>query len=105
MNHTSAQTRIPLPRHHHSRARSPLSTASRMLGKRVNPPLWLMKACPHCGGDVYVDIGLDSYDVQCLQCSRSIPIKVAIRHRATALLKKAQTASLNGQRELVATRS
>ena len=75
-----------------------------MLGKKVNAPLWLMKACPHCGGDVYVDKGLDSYETQCLQCSRSIPIKVAIRHRAAALLKKARTASPTGQRELVAAR-
>ncbi len=43
---------------------------------------WLIKACPHCGGDVYLDEGLDSYEARCLQCSRLIPAKVALRHQS-----------------------
>lgn len=30
--------------------------------------MWKLKACPRCGGDVFIDKGLDSWYEQCLQC-------------------------------------
>ena len=30
---------------------------------------WKLKACPRCGGDIFVDRDLESWFEQCLQCS------------------------------------
>ena len=30
--------------------------------------IWKLKACPRCGGDVFLDKVADAWDVQCLQC-------------------------------------
>ena len=30
--------------------------------------MWKLKACRHCGGDVFIDRGLDTWYEQCLQC-------------------------------------
>jgi ribosomal protein S27AE len=30
--------------------------------------MWKPKACPRCGGDVFIDPGLDTWYEQCLQC-------------------------------------
>jgi ribosomal protein S27AE len=30
--------------------------------------MWKLKACPRCGGDVFIDIGLDTWFEQCLLC-------------------------------------
>lgn len=30
--------------------------------------MWKLKGCPRCGGDLYLDRGLDSWFAQCLQC-------------------------------------
>ncbi len=30
--------------------------------------MWKLKACPRCGGDVFLDRGLDGWSVHCLQC-------------------------------------
>jgi ribosomal protein S27AE len=30
---------------------------------------WLLKSCPRCGGDVYIDRDADGWFEQCLQCS------------------------------------
>ncbi len=30
--------------------------------------MWKLKACPRCGGDVFIDKGLDSWYEECLQC-------------------------------------
>lgn len=30
---------------------------------------WKLKACPRCGGDIYIDRDLESWYEQCLQCS------------------------------------
>ncbi len=30
--------------------------------------MWKLKACTRCGGDVFIDRGLDTWYEQCLQC-------------------------------------
>ena len=30
--------------------------------------MWRLKGCPRCGGDVHIDLGLDGWCEQCLQC-------------------------------------
>ena len=30
--------------------------------------MWKLKACPRCGGDVFIYRGLDNWYEQCLQC-------------------------------------
>jgi len=30
--------------------------------------IWKLKACPRCGGDVFLDKEFDTWYVQCLQC-------------------------------------
>lgn len=30
--------------------------------------MWKMKACPRCGGDVYIGRAIDTWYEQCLQC-------------------------------------
>ncbi len=30
--------------------------------------MWKLKACPRCGGDVFIDKGLDNWYMACLQC-------------------------------------
>ena len=30
--------------------------------------MWKLKACPRCGGDVFIGSGLDTWYEQCLQC-------------------------------------
>lgn len=32
---------------------------------------WLMKSCPSCGGDMYIDYDPRSTDLRCLQCGRA----------------------------------
>jgi hypothetical protein len=36
---------------------------------------WKLKACPRCGGDIFIDRDLESWFEQCLQCShwRELP--------------------------------
>ncbi len=34
----------------------------------------LFKACPKCGGDVYLDRDRDGNFAQCIQCSRSVDV-------------------------------
>lgn len=29
---------------------------------------WKLKSCPRCGGDVYIDRGMDTWYEECLQC-------------------------------------
>ena len=36
---------------------------------------WKSKACPRCGGDMFVDRDLDSWYEQCLQCSFRMALK------------------------------
>ncbi|MEK6706778.1 MAG: hypothetical protein AABZ06_13425 [Bdellovibrionota bacterium] len=36
---------------------------------------WKSKACPRCGGDMFVDRDLDSWYEQCLQCSYRMELK------------------------------
>ncbi len=36
---------------------------------------WKSKACPRCGGDMFVDRDLDSWYEQCLQCSCRMELK------------------------------
>ena len=36
---------------------------------------WKSKACPRCGGDMFIDRDLDSWYEQCLQCSYKMELK------------------------------
>lgn len=31
--------------------------------------IWKLKACPRCGGDIFLDKIVNTWSVQCLQCS------------------------------------
>ncbi len=31
--------------------------------------MWKLKNCPRCGGDLFIDRDIDTWYVQCLQCS------------------------------------
>ena len=36
---------------------------------------WRPKSCPRCGGDIFIDRGLDNWYEQCLQCSYRVELK------------------------------
>jgi hypothetical protein len=36
---------------------------------------WKSKACPRCGGDMFLDRDLDFWYEQCLQCSYKVELK------------------------------
>ena len=36
---------------------------------------WKVRACPRCGGDMFVDRDFDSWYEQCLQCSYRTALK------------------------------
>ena len=36
---------------------------------------WKSKACPRCGGDMFVDRDLETWYEQCLQCSYRMELK------------------------------
>ena len=38
--------------------------------------VWKLKACPRCGGDVFVDREFDVWYAQCLQCSHRREVEV-----------------------------
>jgi len=37
--------------------------------------MWKFKSCPRCGGDIFIDRGLDGWYEQCLQCSYRSELK------------------------------
>ena len=37
--------------------------------------MWKFKSCPRCGGDTFLDRGLDSWYEQCLQCAYQHELK------------------------------
>jgi hypothetical protein len=36
---------------------------------------WKSKACPRCGGDMFLDRDLDFWYEQCIQCSYKVELK------------------------------
>lgn len=40
---------------------------------------WRVKSCPRCGGDIFIDRGLDGWYEQCLQCSYRAELKTLAR--------------------------
>jgi len=36
---------------------------------------WLVRGCPRCGGDMFIDKDLDGWYEQCLQCSYRCELK------------------------------
>ena len=38
-------------------------------GEVANMLNWVLKSCPRCGGDIFIDRDLDGWFEQCLQCS------------------------------------
>lgn len=47
---------------------------------------WKIRACPRCGGDMFLDRDLDSWYEQCLQCSYRVEMKplAAVKEPAMA---------------------
>ena len=37
--------------------------------------MWKPKSCPRCGGDMFIDRGMDGWCEQCLQCSYRSELK------------------------------
>jgi ribosomal protein S27AE len=46
---------------------------------------WRIKACPKCGGDMFIDRDLDSWYEQCLQCSYRVELKTMNKVKEPAL--------------------
>lgn len=46
---------------------------------------WRIKACPKCGGDMFIDRDFDSWYEHCLQCSYRIELKAMNRVKEPAL--------------------
>jgi len=51
---------------------------------------WCLKACPRCGGDVYINKDTDGWFEQCLQCSDRRELK-----DLAVLKKQTETAALD----------
>ena len=47
--------------------------------------MWKFKACPRCGGDVFIDSDEDGWYEQCLQCSyhTDLPIAIEVREKVS----------------------
>ncbi len=52
-----------------------------------NMVTWQLKACPRCGGDVFIASDVDGWYQECLQCSyrRDLPDEVAFTDLPTAV--------------------
>jgi ribosomal protein S27AE len=37
--------------------------------------MWKLKACPRCGGDVFIDRAIDTWYEQCLQCGYQVELR------------------------------
>ena len=37
--------------------------------------IWRLKACPRCGGDIFIDSDMDTWYAQCLQCSHRLEME------------------------------
>lgn len=37
----------------------------------------MLKGCPKCGGDLFLNLLEDSDNLVCLQCGRLVPVKLA----------------------------
>ncbi len=47
--------------------------------------MWKLKNCPRCGGDMFFERGLDSWYVQCIQCSHETELKNIVEFNKTSL--------------------
>jgi len=45
---------------------------------------WKLKACPRCGGDMFLNKDLDGWYEECLQCSYSEELKSLVRFKGPA---------------------
>ena len=46
--------------------------------------MWKLKSCPRCGGDMFFERGLDSWFMQCIQCSHESELKNIAEFRKTS---------------------
>lgn len=42
----------------------------------MKPVAWRRKSCPRCKGDIFLHNGLDGWEWECLQCSRTYRVRL-----------------------------
>jgi len=59
---------------------------------------WNLKACPRCGGDMFIDRGLNGWYQQCLQCSYQHELKDLAEFEEQPTEREKELANAGGTR-------
>jgi len=59
---------------------------------------WVLKSCPRCGGDLFIDRDLDGWFEQCLQCSCRRELAELKNQMVPVRVKRAQAEDWSKQR-------
>lgn len=56
--------------------------------------MWKLKCCPRCGGDIFLDRGMDRWFEQCLQCAYQRELKSIVEFEEREPQKEREPVSL-----------
>ena len=57
--------------------------------------MWKLSKCPRCGGNIFVDIDIDGWFEECLQCSYRHDLKSIVDYEARPHSKGEENISVN----------